>query len=302
MVPRTLAWVLALLGGIASLAAQDGASTTTSSGSRPRITLLGASITDGFTDPGSQDWRGQRNETLPLKRALAALWPDGAVEIRNRASMMLFADTENLGERQIRLAQRDGSAFLVALDFAFWFGYGAFGHGEEAKARRLALQDKGLDLLSRISAPMLVGDYPDMTGADPRMLSRQQIPDAGTLAELNRRLLEWAKGRPNVRIFPMSDLVATVKKSGEKVVLGGKEVVIPPERLLQGDRLHATRLGMATLTARLLPALRDLLPESHPLRPKEMGQEQILDALGVLGEVQATQPSRPASRPQPAGR
>jgi hypothetical protein len=138
-----------------------------------------------------------------------------------------------------------------------------------------------------------------MTGADPRMLPRRSIPDAETLAELNRRLRTWAKERPNVRIFPLSDVVATVKRTGERVVLGGKEVLIPPERLLQGDRLHATRLGMGTLTARVLAELRQLLPESHPLRPKERETQQILDALGVLGEVEA-EPA--ASRPQGAGR
>src|SRR5690606_34245487 len=98
----------------------------------------------------------------------------------------------------------------------------------EVPKERLALQAKGLALLERLSCPLIVGDYPDMTGADRRMLHEMQIPDRDTLAKLNENLRQWAQKRGKVHVFPLSEFVAGAKQRGLPVSLGGREVLLPP--------------------------------------------------------------------------
>src|SRR5690606_23986838 len=123
-----------------------------------------------------------------------------------------------------------------------------------------------------------VGDYPDMSGADPRMLSPRQIPSPEVLAALNAALREWAASRPNVHLFPLGDFVARVKREGAPVRVEDGEVRVPPELLLQSDRLHTTRLGVAVLGARIHEALAQALAAGHPLRPRELPFAALVEA------------------------
>ena len=52
-------------------------------------------------------------------------------------------------------------SLIVAIDFLFWFGYGA---GKDAEGRMASLE-QGLDLLEGLMGPILLGDLPDVRHA-----------------------------------------------------------------------------------------------------------------------------------------
>lgn len=231
------------------------------------MSLLGASVSAGFTDP-KPNADGEPNSTVKLAYALRPVWEDAPVRVRDRSDLSTFLDPVAKQTRRVDAALGDEPTAVVAIDFLFWFGYG-WVRGDERKAR-LALQQEGLALLERFDVPVLVGDYPDMAGADPRMLSPAQIPDPETLVELNRRLTEWAAKRGNVQVFPLAQFVTDAKGGSVTVPFEDAQVVLGPRQLLQGDKLHATRLGMALLADRVSEQLAAMLPKDHPARPPDL--------------------------------
>ena len=244
----------------------------------PVVLILGASVSSGFVFPQPRD-DGERNSGIELARALRAMWPDDAVRLRDRSDLSTFLDPVGKQARHIELALEDRPALVIAVDFMFWFGYGSVrGAAEDVPDARLALQAQGLALLERLDAPILLGDYPDMRGADLRMLSASQIPSPDTLAALNQALRDWAAPRPNVHLFPLAAFVAAVKRDGAPVRIDGEELQLPAEALLQSDRLHTTRLGVAVLGARIHDAILETLADDDPLRPQELSFASLLDA------------------------
>lgn len=296
--------------------AQDG-----DAGAVPTITIVGASVSAGFVDPMPRP-DGSRNSTVGLRAIVKALWGDREVRVRDRSDLLTFLDPLGKQQTRIGLAKKDEPDLLIALDYAFWFGYGRFaGPADQVATARIGRLDAGLAMLDGFRCPILLGELPDMRGADPRMLSAQQIPDADVLARLNARLHGWASARDNVRVFPLAEWVARAKVDGETLAVRGDEVAypdagqaagdgapadggegetpaqrrvrVPPNAMLQGDRLHATRLGMALLGYRLAGELRALLGDEHVLAPfadlKSMiaaaGAGDELDELVAVGSV-----------------
>ena len=65
---------------------------------------------------------------------------------------------------------------------------------------------------------------------------------------------------------------------------------LPAERryeLLQGDRLHATRLGMAYLGLRLQGALAEVLPTGNALKQRDWALEDFIAAAGAEPDLEA---------------
>jgi hypothetical protein len=98
--------------------------------------------------------------------------------------MAMFTDAPRIGKDQIEGVLKANPDIVVGIDFPFWFAYGFVG-GEELKAREAKL-DEGLNLLEKLTMPVLLGDLPDMTGAQKRMLSPTQIPSPDVLARSTR--------------------------------------------------------------------------------------------------------------------
>jgi len=254
---------------------------------RPVVAVIGASVSAGFQDimtAGAREAPPGRNRTISLWVALKRLWPADAVTIRNHSQTMFFMEPARLGEKSANEARAGRPDLVVALDFLFWFGAGAAPGGEREVAARLAKQKLGFELLERFSVPLVVGDYPDMSGADPEMVPPSWVPGPAVLEALNGALREWAAKRPGVRLFPLSRFVKTAKVDGEAIRYREREVKLPPLHLLQTDRLHATKLGMVLLTWRLLPELRAALPEAAP---PERTLEELIDLFDVAGELPA---------------
>jgi hypothetical protein len=269
-----------------------------------RVHIVGASVSGGFED-GPATGATEQGESVPLVAVLKAWAGDDArVTTHNPLRMQgLFLDPPKLGAEQIEGALRAKPDVLVAFDFPFWFAYGHVdrgGEGGEAKARADRLAG-GLDLLARLDVPMLVGDLPDMQGAARRMLSPRQIPAPDLLEQLNAQLAAWAAARPNVHLVPLGSLVRTMKDQGVELPLADGSLRTPPGALLQGDRLHATRLGMAFLGLSLQGPLCAAFPAGHPLRQRAWTLAQFVEATGAGPELDLLRANLAGPRAPAAG-
>lgn len=238
-----------------------------------RIVVIGASVSRGFTE--SEPLGGEKSNLLRFDRYLdkALTAPHG--KIVNDANHLFFTSVEKEANSQLdRLSRRDPS-LVVGIDFLFWFLYG---HPEKV-GDRLQLFDRGLELLSSIEAPLIIGDIPDASAAIGHMLSHHMVPDAKIRAEANKRLADWATKRPQVSIVPLSEFVKS-SEANAAIELG--EVTIPAgatRPLLQRDRLHPTHQGCAALALAVMSALADF----------GLNEEQVLwDTEEILGEEPST--------------
>lgn len=268
--------------------------------SSARVAIVGASASAGFSDlfitATTQEAR-DHNATMKLRFALAPLFAPDRVEFKDCSDVSMFLHPKASAERQIERAMKADPDVVLAIDVMFWFGYSTRG-GDQAA--RLALQDEGLACLAAIAKPMLLGDYPEMRDIDPRMLAPRAIPDADTLVALNTRLRAWAAKRPNVRVFPLSQHLATLRAENCTVALGDENFELEPADLLQTDRLHVTRLGMAVLAAHVTQALAALVPTSAFLCTEAKTLPDVVGRLDLQDLVRAKGRPLAATRPMPA--
>ena len=252
-----------------------------------RVAIIGASVSSGFVDITDTKVRPP-NSSFSLKQVLRKLWPSSEVRIRDATGslgMAMFLEPLKYGERQIKLLQRRKPQLVIGVDFVFWFGYGPHGYGEAGQKRRLELQQKGLSLLERLDTKILLGDYPDMTGAAARMLPPHFVPKPETQKKLNERLHAWAKERNNVLVFPLSKFVHEAKTKNQVLPYGDQELSVPKFYLLQSDRLHATRLGMAILIHRLGDELPKLLGRDHILTKPDFSLPNLVQRLQLEDQL-----------------
>lgn len=294
----SIARELAFLVLTVSLCAQDSRPATTAD-KKPVVVILGASVSAGFSCSMMGIGEAEKNQTMTLKRALEPVFPRERFDVRDLATSAMFLNPSEHGGKQSKLALRAKPDVVIGIDFLFWFGYGHV-RGSAGAANigkgRLALQQQAFELLAPLTCPILLGDYPDMTGAHPRMLSPAQIPDAEQRKALNAALAAWAKEHPNVRVFPLGKFVEESKSKGLTVEHDQHCIELPAAFLLQEDQLHATRLGMAFLVHLLAPELRAMLAEPSPLRPRAYTFGELVDAHELKGELPA-----PVKRAEPAG-
>lgn len=249
-----------------------------------RIHVIGASVSGGFTD-GPLFGAEEQGESVALYRILKA-WCEGAVKVTTHPPLemwMLFKDPPATGRKEIALAKRRRPDAVVAVDFLFWFAYGYA--GVDPGRQRPVRFEQGLALLDQLEVPLIVGDLPDMRGAATRMLRPRQIPSAEMLAKLNARLAAWAEQRGDVQVVPLSQLIRELKVDGTSLPTAAGALRTAPSALLQADRLHATRLGMAFLTFRLQSSLQRLFPEAHALHGHGWSFEQFVAAAGAAAEL-----------------
>jgi hypothetical protein len=268
---------------------------------QPVVLVLGASVSAGFVDPRARE-DGERNSSVRLATALRQLWPAATAEIRDVSNAMLFTDPEGIGVPAVNKAVAMKPDLIVAVDFPFWFGYGY----RSTKARQ-ALQDRCFAQLDRLleacPGPILIGDYPDMRDADPDMLPPVMVPSKADLAMLNRRLREFASSRPRLIVFPLEAFVASARVAGVTTEYGGETVWLGPSLLMQSDRLHASRAGVAVLTERIGTTLRLAMGEKAALLPALRTFEELGAAFGTEIEIEDwldDPPETPPKLAQPA--
>jgi hypothetical protein len=201
-----------------------------------RVSVLGASLSAGFglqPEIGAPVWIGDLVHV--------AIEPPPA-QVKNHSSLLFFANPRGMGAEAVQRAQAEDPTLVLALDYLFWFAYGQV----ETPARRVELLDFGLKQLESFSCPILLGDLPDMRAAldgQPQMLQEGMIPAPEVLEQLNQRLRAWAKARPGVVIFPLSELNARFRKSEEFRLHGNTYFASELPALFQGDKLHTTVAG-----------------------------------------------------------
>lgn len=228
-----------------------------------RVAFIGASATAGF----GCVLREQREDGpytcgFCLKDMVLLACPQLDLLTSDLSSSFFFMDPLAAGARTAKRAQEFHPDCVVALDFLFWFAYGddaPDGKRVTSEADRLAKFELGLKELEQFTAPVIVGDLPDMSSAVGKMLSRAQMPQVATLEQLNTRLKDWAKTRPNVRVIALSTMLEEISRehaqpstlSDTTSNSSSKKPTRRVERtgleLLQPDDLHPAPRGLARL-------------------------------------------------------
>ncbi|MCA8950522.1 MAG: hypothetical protein KDE27_13540 [Planctomycetes bacterium] len=250
-----------------------------------RVHIIGASVSGGFRD-GPAFGAEKQGDSVTLQQLLKR-WAagDARVTTHNTVQMtLLFTDPEKIGADEIGMLKRAKPDIVVALDFPFWFAYGRVG-GDQKAARGERFR-KGLELLGEIDAPLLVGDLPNMHGAARRMLSPAQIPAPEVLDALNAELRGWAAEHDNVHLVEFAAIANEMRTKGIALPLEDGALPTPPGAILQEDRLHPTRLGMALLGYTLQQPLAALFPADHPLHGRHWTFDEFVAAAGADGELE----------------
>jgi hypothetical protein len=280
-----------------------------------QVVFIGASATAGFgviiTDPDGK----QRSAPLPLAAGFAGAvtgFPED-VTPRNFGSSLFFLSPGVTGAAQVDRALELKPTLIVALDFLFWYGYGnddGKGGSLARESARLEKLELGFKQLERIdpSVPVIVGDFPNMAAAVGKMLSKEQMPEAASLEALNARLVEWAGTRPNVILFPLSDLVSKLK-TGETIRIAGIDFEKAGGRLLQSDELHPTARGSIAMSLRIAellnekrgsgPAIETVKDEPTAQRRAHAAALRVLAKRGGATPAKSADPAKPVDPVKP---
>ncbi len=280
----------------AALAAPDAARVL------DRVVAIGASATAGFGVVASDRSRPELGSfPVPLAAAIGAAFEPSATTL-DFGSGFFFLEPSEVGERAIEKAIDAKPTCVVAIDFLFWFLYGADdGNGGRLanEAGRMDKLELGLALLGRIppEIPLVVGDLPDMREAVGRILSASQVPTPETLAKANERVLAWIAERPNAFRFRLADTTGRLAR-GEPVFVAGVKVEPRPNApLLQPDRLHPTFRGTVTLGLQVADTLEAAF--GTPVAGRVVRDETVAAARTrtVAGEREAERRAERRSRP-----
>jgi hypothetical protein len=270
---------------VALLPAQEPASTPKAH--KLRVHIIGASVSGGFRD-GPMFGAEEQGDSVTMQQLLKKWCGDQSRVTTHSTTEMtaMFTDPLRIGAEQIAGVEKAKPDLVVGVDFLFWFAYGYVdGDKPEAAAREERLQF-GLDLLAKLSMPVLVGDLPDMTGAARRMLSPRQIPSPEVLQQLNQQLAAFVAAHGNVHLVSLAKAVQAMRTDGVTLPLHDGPLATAPGALQQGDKLHANRLGMAYLGSLLQEPLHALFPADHPLHTQVWTIEQFVEAAGAEGDLE----------------
>ena len=212
-----------------------------------RIVLLGASVTAGFD---SAQPLGPKTPQYRLAHYVEATLAGAHEPVTTHASLWFFQKAAETLERQVTAVIAGKPSLVVTLDGMFWFCYGAGVTDEQ----RLARFDTALQQLERIDAPLVVGDIPDATEAVGGVISKTETPDPATIVRCNERLKTWAASRPSVTVFSLSRFMAA-SEANDELTFGGITLEKGKSSILiQRDRLHPSRHGVAALAIGALDA------------------------------------------------
>lgn len=206
-----------------------------------RVAVIGASVSNGF------------GSGLPLAAAIEAAIEVEHADVLDATSATFFANPEGAAEAQVDACLERDATLVVGVDVLFWFAHGLPVSPEEELERRLASLELGLALLDRLDCPLAIGDIPDMTGADERLLIPKLIPSPDVRAALNERIAEWAASRPHVLLLPTSEWVETMRAGEWRYVTDdGTERTVSVTEAMLPDGLHPRPMGVLLLTDRAI--------------------------------------------------
>ncbi|MEZ5990147.1 MAG: hypothetical protein R3F30_13720 [Planctomycetota bacterium] len=283
-----------------------------------RVAVIGASVSAGF------------GNGLKLAKAMDPGIGGEHEPVADYSTPNFFLGPQRYGKECLDKAIAHEPTLIVGIDYLFWYGYGRFfapvrsdagadaRSAEEQEAKvvemRLALLEKGLAQLDRWEGPLVVGDFPDMSGADPRMLSKAMIPTEAALAKLNARVAAWVaarreKGRRTL-LVSLADMVKDMRggKLGLPASPDGKHAALELDAgtAMLWDRLHPSKIGVVALVDRVWAdvakgfgkAVAGLDYEPWT-QLEEMGFAGTLERKRGMGREEG---GEPASRPAGGGR
>ena len=215
------------------LPAEDGSETPWK-----RIVVIGASASAGFNTAR------EAGRTVNIAKVIEAMLRAEHDKVVNVSSGFFFMNPRWMGTQSIRRAVEVKATLVVAVDFLFWFGYGA-----KSEEKRFEDLDVALKYLSELKCLVLLSRIPDMKASVGKMLSARMVPGPATLKKLNARIDAWSAGRKNIIMVPMARFIDDLRAGkGIKVA----EISYPAgsiRKLLQRDELHPTLEGLAAVTA-----------------------------------------------------
>lgn len=204
-----------------------------------RVAVVGASLSAGFRVDGNRDPFAASKIQLANVVDASLRAPHG--EIENFASAGFFMDPKGNAASTMESLRQLKPTAIVALDYLFWFGYGAKKEEERVPQLEAALKDLGT-----FTCPILLGDLPDMRAATlvkQPMLRASWVPKPETLVKLNDAIRAFAKEHANVVVVPLADVTAKLQSDAEFSVRDNRWAKGSIDTLMQEDRLHPTLEG-----------------------------------------------------------
>jgi hypothetical protein len=269
-----------------------------------RITIIGASVSDGF---GVRLRITRADGTRPVIGVnVAAILQSAArdasdIAIRSRATSQFFMAPADTATRSVREALEDRPTLVLAIDWLFWSAYGlnrerrdlARTCDERADGLERALS--ALQPLVDTGVPIVLGDLPDMRDAvDGGMLSPAMVPEPECLERLNARIRTWVTERPSVALLDLSDVVRRTLE-GKPVSACNRdwcEADLGP--LMQKDRLHPTLNGMLAVVAAALECA-DRRTEGATSQGFDLDPARVRRRLGAATTSREGNPAPPAA-------
>lgn len=217
-----------------------------------RVAVIGASATCGWglhAPPTRADITPHR---INLSHVLDAAIIEPHDPVAFHGDPLFFARPAVAGRRSVDQLLAIRPTQVVALDFLFWYAYGSrdlSGVPIERPRQRMAGLEAGLAELERLDVPLLVGDIPNVSPAVGVILSASMVPDEATIAAMNRRIADWARGRSDTRVFPLADLLEALYANRAFDVDGQHLEAGARDEMLQADQLHPTLRGLVAIGA-----------------------------------------------------
>ncbi len=220
-----------------------------------RPLVVGASLSAGFS--AGKD----------LSQVLEAMRGQDHGPIETAFSMLFWREPIETARSQASFALEREPTVLIAIDYLFWFGYGARnleGEPVSSGAERLELLKYGLGLLEPLSCPIVLGDIPHYRKDLGRMISPAQMPTPEILDELNRELRRWSEERGEVIVLPLARELEKAQDDEETVVGDWACRKGRTRDLLQPDRVHLTLEGLVWISYQDLSRILDELRGGDP--------------------------------------
>jgi hypothetical protein len=231
-------------------AAEDGTARPAPSPIWGRVVVLGASASAGY---GTARGLG---DDVSLARVVDRMILREHEPVVDASTYQFFAAPRMWARNKTALARKAKPTMVIALDFLFWFGYGA----KERESDRMRDLEEGFAFLEGFDCPVLVSLLPDMSRSVGKMLFANQVPSPERIRELNARIREWAESHDNVIVVPVVDFLDEIR-SGKAVEVGSAAW---PARatylLIQSDDLHPTVEGLAALAHLALHTATSRIP------------------------------------------
>jgi len=220
-----------------------------------RVAVIGASVTAGFklTTPPIKGDLGAY--PINMKHIVEGMISVPHEEVAYFGKLAFFARPDANGAVLIDELIAYEPSLVVAIDVLFWYAYGGTRNATDPVQYRKEKFERGLALLEKIDAPIILGNLPDMHKAVGTMLSARQVPSVETIHALNIRVREWAKDNPNVFLVDLHRVVTNLMNDAQIQVFGHTWPAGSQSTLLQADLLHPTFEGTVGISLLIAEAL-----------------------------------------------